>query len=201
MKRLDRCCFCTSVQHGALILAVLTLLRYSAMFIGSASALANKSAYIESYNNAAGEKEKEIENLPEGDEKRLIGEALVAVYQSVAKAIPGILTSVLLENLAGLAMSGCLLYGLRSKRHIFILPYLIVHLLDFIFLAIITLVLLYFVFAGAGAGYGILCLIFGTGLNFLNFYFWWVIQSEYRNIKDRAENGGYMRESNIVLKA
>merc|ERR1711964_677285 len=162
MKRLDRCC-CTDVAHGAMILAVLSLLRYLTSFIGSVSALAND------FNIAFSESGKEV--------------------------VPGILTSFLLESLAGLAMSGCLVYGLMNKRHVFILPYLIVNLLDFIFLAIITLLGLYFIFAGAGAGYGILALIIGAGLNFLNFYFWWVIQSEYRNIKDRANNGGYMRES------
>jgi len=201
MKRLTRCCFCTDVAHGATILAILFILGSAISALFFIGGLANKGSIVGAYSDVIEVTEKELSDLRLDDEaERAIKEALIISYQGFIRFLPIILTAGLMESLAGLAMSGCLLYGLRNNRHVYMLPFLIVYMIEYIVNGLIFLACIYFAFAIGGTAAGIVCLIIGVAIAYEGFYYWWVVQSQYLNVKDAANAGEYMGESNIALQ-
>jgi len=101
------------------------------------------------------------------------------------------------ESLFGFILSGMLVYGLREKRHVFMLPYVIYSLVGFCVYTLIWLWLVVLSFF-ANAGFGFLALVGVAAMQFLSFYWWWVIQSQYLNVRDARDGVAALTRGGIV---
>ena len=185
MKRLTTCC-CCRVRTGATIIAVLCLIGSGISFMGESVGLITKDNTIAQLEQMKALAQHEKDEGTISEEQYVY---IVTYANTIIAVLPYVLGIGFTFAAINLAVAVSLMIGLLKKKHVMMLPWLIIYMISFVVQCMVVVglaILFFFVLESVGGGF--IFLLICTPLLFLSFYFWWVVQSEYCNIKEGRQS-------------
>ncbi len=158
MPRLTHCC-CFSTETGARILAILQII-YASLFAMTDILLL--ACYFPTINEMF---------------KNTIFKNTIAYILGVSLA----------SSMFDIIVAGFMLHGVNRKKHSCLLPWLIVEMINLVILTLIGLWVT-IIFFNVSAGAGFISLVIEVPILALFYYFWFVVQSVYADIKEQQED-------------
>ena len=193
--RLTSCCCCFTPSTGAKILAILGIIGAAGTILSMSSTLTNLDDIKHNLDLAIEESKKEEATKPA--EEKDAYEFQQNMLEFTKNNIGCFVGAELVCGIFQLAIASFMIYGVNKKKHTFMLPWLIVHMISLVVSTLIIVgVIIYLFTVPQGYIVSLALLIFVSPFVALGFHFWFVVNSVYLDIKE--EQGDHMKlvESN-----
>jgi len=188
LPRYKKCCMCTDVRTGAIILAMIGILAGGLSVISDSVGLGYYAPMIEDRIE-----DEKIASMAKFQEERPTSEEDIAQYQAywqkldfIKELVPWVFTVQIISSVSNILVNGCMLFGVTKKKPGFILPWLIISM-TCIVLTVALLSLGFFVMCiGTPAGIlnGVILVLLTSPFVGLMMYFWLVVRSVYLDIRE-----------------
>lgn len=183
MAPLNKCCCCCSLRTGTLVLSVIALLGYLFGVFGAVWSLVIHDQYVVRIINmmAAFNPSLLDDDASSSEDSDNATATFQDLYETYVPVATGVLVGTLVFNLIGAACGLCALIGIIKKRPLLLMPWLVLAMLSMLVMAVLIIVGMFYL----ALMVSVTLLISGlVGLS-LSLYFWMVVYSYYKNLREQ----------------
>jgi len=183
-----KCCMCTDVRTGAIILAMIGILGAGFSVISDSVGLGYYAPMIEDRIE-----EEKIASIAKFQEERPISPEIIEQYEAywqkldfIKELVPWVFTVQIISSGCNILINSLMLFGVIKKRPGFMLPWLIIAM-TCIVLSLALLSLGFFVLSiGTPAGIlnGVILVLLASPFIGLMMYFWLIVRSVYLDMRE-----------------